>query len=153
MNEFLKRILTGGGYQSKLDNTGKLALRLFFGLSLALNHGWPTFRGALTGASDFPDPLGIGPGISMLLTGTAEFVFVLFVVAGFMTRVSVLPVLVNFSVAFFIFHVSDPFGRKELAYLYLSAMTAIALLGPGKYSMDYWLLKKKNNSRNFDLST
>ena len=149
MHQFFKQIHFGGGKQSKLENTGKLALRLLFGLSLALNHGWPTFRGALTGASDFPDPLGIGPGISMLLTGTAEFVFVLFVVAGFMTRISVLPVLINFSVAFFIFHFSDPFGRKELAYLYLSAMTAIALLGPGKYSLDYWLFQKKIDRSNF----
>lgn len=119
----------------------KLTLRLLFGLSLVLNHGWPTFRGALGDASEFPDPLGLSPEVSILLAGSAEFVFALLVVAGLFTRISLIPVLINFIVAFFIFHAGDLFGQKEMAYLYLSAMTCTMLLGPGKYSLDSWLFQ------------
>lgn len=136
MQRIFTNFLFGGTYQSKLENFGKLCLRLLFGLSLAINHGWPTFRGALGNTSGFPDPLGIGTGTSMVLAGTAEFIFGLMVAAGLLTRLSLIPVLCNFIVAFFIFHAGDPFGQKELAYLYLSAMTTIMLLGPGKYSLD-----------------
>jgi len=33
-------------------------------------------------------------------------------------------------------HLSDPFGKKEKALLYLAMFIAIILLGPGKYSID-----------------
>lgn len=124
----------------QLEDAGKLALRVLFGCALALNHGWPTFSTALAGGgSGFPDPLGLGPELSMMLTGTAEFVCVLFIIAGFMTRLFTIPVLINFATAFFIFHSGDSFGEKELAFIYLSAATCIMLLGPGKYSADYAL--------------
>jgi len=137
--------LFGGQYQSNLDDIGKLALRILFGLSLALNHGLPTLKGVLNGASEFPDPLGLGTELSMLFAGSAEFVFTLLVALGLFTRVSLIPVLINFIVAFFIFHSGDPFGRKELAYIYLSAMSTIMLLGPGKYSLDYFLFRHLKN--------
>ncbi len=136
MQRFFTTFLFGGRYQSELEAFGKLAVRLLFGLSLAINHGWPTFRGALVGASGFPDPLGIGAGTSMMLAGTAEFIFGLTVAAGLLTRLSLIPVLCNFIVALFVFHAGDPFGQKEMAYLYLSAMVSIMMLGPGKYSLD-----------------
>lgn len=103
----------------------------------------------MVGASKFPDPLGLGAELSMLLAGTAEFGFVLLVVIGFCTRIALIPILVHFCVAFFIFHAGDPFRQKEMAYLYLSAMTCIMLLGPGNYSLDNWLFQKsKNNALN-----
>lgn len=144
MKRFLMTFLSGGHFQTILEDAGKLAVRLLFGLSLAINHGWPTFRGSFGDASDFPDPLGIGSELSMFLAGGAEFVFVLFVIIGFCTRISLLPILINFGVAFFIFHANDPFGRKEMAYLYLSSMSVIFLLGPGRFSFDYWFFDFKD---------
>lgn len=140
MKQLLISFLFGGKHQSQLNDIGKLALRFLFGLSLALNHGWPTLKEVMAGASEFPDPLGLDPELSMLLAGTAEFGFALFVTSGLFTRAALIPILINFSVAFFIFHASDPFGNKELAFLYLSSMTAIMLLGPGKYSLDHVLI-------------
>ncbi len=143
MRQKLKRLLAADRLKTFLEDSAKLLLRLLFGLSLAVNHGWPTITGVLSGNTDFPDPLGIGPELSMAMAGFAEFVCALFVVGGLFTRISVMPILINFSVAFFIFHASDPFGRKELAYMYLSSMSVILLLGPGKFSLDY-LLQQKN---------
>lgn len=147
MKDKVTNILFGGKYQSRLEDIGKLALRLLFGLSLAFNHGWPTLKGVFSGASDFPDPLGLGPETTMLLVGSAEFVFVLFVIAGLFTRIAIIPVIFNFIVALFIFHAGDPFGRKEMAYLYLTAMTVIMFIGPGRYSMDFILFKKSLNDK------
>jgi len=39
-------------------------------------------------------------------------------------------------VAFFIIHGADPFGEKELAAIYGIGYIAIALIGPGKFSVD-----------------
>lgn len=145
MKKKLIAILFGWWYQKKFEDIGKLSLRLLFGVSLALNHGWPTLKGAISGATDFPDPLGIGTEMTMAMAGFSEFICALFVVAGLFTRISVIPILINFAVAFFIFHSGDPFGRKELAYLYLSSMSAIMMLGPGKYSLDYLLFRESKN--------
>lgn len=142
MSREIKRLLYVDKQSSFLEDIGKLLLRLLFGIPLALNHGWPSIRGVLSGHSDFPDPLGISPEISMAMAGFAEFICALFVIGGLFTRISVFPILINFSVAVFIFHGNDPFGRMELAYLYLSSMTIIMLLGPGKISVDYFLQQK-----------
>lgn len=147
MKRKFKKFLFTGKLQSILEDSGKFILRLLFGLSLAVNHGWPTITSTLSGHADFPDPLGIGTEITMAMAGFAEFICALFVVAGLFTRISVIPILINFAVAFFIFHSGDPFGRKELAYLYLSSMPAIMLLGSRKYSLDYLLFRESKNPK------
>ncbi|MDX1619217.1 MAG: DoxX family protein [Balneolaceae bacterium] len=146
MKNRLATFFLGTETHPRITDAGKLAVRLLFGLTLALRHGWPTTRTALAGGDPgFPDPLGLGPEVTMLLVGTVEFVFVLFVLFGFLTRLSALAVVVNFSVAVFIHHWADPFGHKELAFLYLSAMTTILLLGPGRFSVDNFLFGKKGD--------
>lgn len=139
MKRHINELLYDTGDVNPLKDTGKLMLRILFGLSLALNHGWPTLRGFVAGVQDFPDPLGLGPEITMLMAGSSEFVLALFVAAGFFTRISALIIVINFSVAFFIFHAGDPFADKELAYLYLSSMIAVFLSGPGNYSLDHFI--------------
>lgn len=143
MNINLQSFLFAKKWKGHLEDLAKLMLRLLFGLSLALNHGWPTLKAAIGSAADFPDPLGLGPELTIFLVGSAEFACAIFVVAGFLTRIFVIPIVFNFAVAFFIFHSGESFGDKELAYLYLSAMIIILILGPGKYSLDYKLFQPK----------
>ena len=77
----------------------------------------------------------------MILMGLAEFPCSLLVTFGFATRLAVIPIVIGFAVAFFIFHHADPFGSKELAFLYGSVFLMIGFTGPGKYSLDAKLFK------------
>lgn len=43
------------------------------------------------------------------------------------------------TVAAFITHGADPFQKKELALMYLVMAIAIALLGPGRWSLDQFV--------------
>jgi len=40
------------------------------------------------------------------------------------------------AVAAFIAHGADPFAKKEMALLYLVGFLTVALMGPGRYSID-----------------
>lgn len=111
-------------------------LRIGFGLMLTIVHGWPTFKGLLEGNhSDFPDPLGIGPAMSMGLMAFAEFLCALFVFLGIYTRFALIPLIVGFSVAAFIFHAGDPFGNRELALHYLLVFVVLFITGSGRFTL------------------
>ena len=47
--------------EGALTNIGLLLIRLTFGLSLALNHGWPTVSNIFKGEFNYPDPLVLEP--------------------------------------------------------------------------------------------
>ncbi len=138
MKAFLRRV--GAGTSATGRDVGSLLLRLGFGLSMALTHGRATWHGLRSGAAaGFPDPLGIGSEVSMLLMLLAELPCALLVAVGLGTRLAAVPLVVGLGVAFFVFHHGDPFAHKELALLYLCAFTALLFLGPGRYSLDHLL--------------
>tara|TARA_R110002050_G_C8880241_1_gene508752 strand:+ start:621 stop:998 length:378 start_codon:yes stop_codon:yes gene_type:complete len=117
------------------SNIGLLLLRVGFG-GIMLTHGFPKLMKMLSGDFSFGDPIGIGEPATLILAILCEVVFPIFVIIGFKTRLSAIPVIVTMAVAAFIVHGADPFGTKEKAILFLLGFTAIALLGPGKYSID-----------------
>ncbi len=110
-------------------------LRISFGLMLAIAHGYPTVKGLLSGATDYPDPLGLGGQLSMGLMGFAEFICALLVTLGIFTRASLIPIIIGFITAFFIFHANDPFGNKEMAFHYLIVFAVLFITGPGKFTL------------------
>lgn len=113
-----------------------LVLRLSMG-ALLLTHGWAKLMRVMGGEMAFADPLGIGAGASLVLATFAEFLCVLFVIAGLFTRFAAIPVVLNMSTAFFIYHAADSFGQKEKALLFLLGFVVILIAGAGKYSLDY----------------
>lgn len=120
---------------STTNNLGLLLLRLGFG-GLMLTHGIPKLLKLLSGDLNFGDPIGIGAPASLILAIVAEVVFPIFVIIGFKTRWMTIPVIITMAIAGFIVHANDPFGVKEKAFLFLIGFLAIALLGPGRYSVD-----------------
>jgi len=118
-----------------------LLLRVGAG-ALMLTHGFPKLMRILDGNLQFGDPIGIGPAASLILVTFAEFFCSLFVMAGFMTRASLIPLMFAMSVATFIAHAGDPFGDKELPLFFLITFTTLFLTGPGKFSVDQKLFVK-----------
>lgn len=120
-------------FNKNYQNTGIAVLRIGFGLMLAIAHGWPTVKGIFTGVIDYPDPLGLGSRTTMGLMGFAEFFCALFVALGLFTRVTLLPLIIGFLVAVFIFHGNDPFDDKERAFHYLIVFVVLFITGPGSH--------------------
>jgi putative oxidoreductase len=120
----------------KLSDVGHLVLRLSFSL-LMLTHGVPKLQQLVSGATgDFPDPIGLGSTLSLVIAVCGEAVAPVLVMIGLFTRwAAVLPCAVMAAAAFVV-HSGDPLAKRELALLYLAGFAVIALVGPGGYSID-----------------
>jgi putative oxidoreductase len=84
----LKKIFAPGN-NSDAVNAGLLALRLWVGLAMLVNHGVEKLTHFSDTAPNFPDPLGIGHTASLALVVFAEFFVSLFVIFGLVTREAV----------------------------------------------------------------
>jgi putative oxidoreductase len=104
--------------------------------AMLMTHGWSKVLRIAGGNFEFADPIGIGPAASLILAAAAEFLCSLAVLVGFKARLAAIPPLATMLVAGFIQHANDPFGRKELAFLYAVSFAAVVLLGPGRFSVD-----------------
>jgi len=120
--------------QSWSLDIGILILRLCCALMIV--HGLDKFIDFSDGASDWPDPLHVGPVVSKGLTVFAELFCTLFVVVGLFTRLALLPLIICMLVIIFVMHAGEPFGEKELGVHYLLAYLTLLFTGPGKYSLD-----------------
>lgn len=123
-------------YNAGLANFWLLVYRIAAGAFL-LTHGYPKFTKLISGSTiQFADPFGIGAYPSFVMAVFAEFVCSILILLGLGTRLASIFVIVNMAVAAFYAHASDPFGKKELALLYLITFLTILVFGPGKYSLD-----------------
>lgn len=117
------------------NNLGLLFLRVGMSVGM-LTHGYPKLLKLIAGDFKFADPIGIGTKASLMLAVLCEIVFPILIIIGFKTRIASIPVIGTMAVALFVFHANDAFSIKENAFLYLLGFLVIALLGPGKYSID-----------------
>lgn len=125
-----------------LHHIGLLILRLGFG-GLMLTHGLPKIARLSASPIVFPDPLGVGSGLSLVLALIGEVIAPVFIIIGLKTKLATIPAIVTMFVAAFVVHFNDPFSKKEMALLYLFAFLVILLSGAGKYSVDAYLANKK----------
>jgi putative oxidoreductase len=115
---------------------GLLILRVAMSATLAIGHGLPKLFDFSNKLHTFPDPIGLGSPITLTLAVCSELLFPILVAIGIFTRIAAIPTVIMFAVAFFVFHGSDPFAKKELAFLYLIGFTSIMAAGPGRFSAD-----------------
>lgn len=121
---------------SEYNDLGRLVLRLFFGLTMVFAHGLPKMMAFGERSDSFPDPLGVGSLMSLVLVIFAEFFCGLAVAIGLYLRAALVPLIITMVVAAFVIHGADPFQKKELALAYLAGYLALFFCGAGRYSVD-----------------
>ena len=107
-----------------------------------MSHGivkWQNFN-ALSAA--FPDPLGVGGGVSLALAIFGEVVCSAGFIAGLFYRLALIPMIFTMCVAFFAVHGGDPFAARELALAYLSVYVLMYAAGPGLYAADTLIARR-----------
>ncbi len=112
--------------------------------ALMLTHGIPKLLMLFSGAPvQFPPVMGMSAELSLGLTVFAEVFCSVFILAGFATRLAVVPLAITMLVAVFLIHGTDPLSVKEPALQYLLVYIVLLVAGSGKYSLDYVLHHKK----------
>ena len=121
-----------------------LAARVVFGL-LLMSHGIAKLQNFEALSATFPDPLGVGSRMSLVLAVFGEVVCAAGCVAGLLYRLALIPMIFTMCVALFIVHGDDPFAVKELAAIYLSVFVLMYISGPGNYALDRLIAERLRN--------
>ena len=122
-----------------------LFVRIFVGFAM-LSHGFPKLQFLLSGDEiKFFDFLGMGEKFSLILAVFAEFVCSIFLILGLFTRWASFFLIFTMIIAGLVKHGADPFQMKELSLVYLCIYLLIFTFGPGKYSVDGMISRKKKS--------
>lgn len=123
-----------------------LVIRIFIGFAM-LSHGFPKLQQLFSGEEiKFFDFLGLGPKVSLILTVFAEFVCSIFFILGLFTRPALFFLVITMAVAGLVVHSGDAFERKETSLLYLSIYLLVMAFGPGRYSIDHLISRRRETS-------
>ncbi len=128
----------------KQIDIGLLLLRLAFGCFM-LVHGLQKLMGFSEIGGSFPDPIGMGSQLSLVMAIASEVGCSLLLILGLGTRLAVLPLAFTMVVALFVVHGADPWKVKELAAIYLATYAVIFVTGPGAISLDAKRFNRKTN--------
>ena len=122
-----------------------LILRIFFGVMFFI-HGLGKMMNFSELSVTYPSVFGLGSYMTLMLAIFTEFCCSLFLIAGLLFRIMVLPMIVAMAVAFFDIH--DGFlPEGELALIYMSVFIILYFVGPGRFSFDYLIDVKFKKDR------
>ncbi len=133
MNTFLRL-----GFVPRNYDFGLLVLRVVFGFTLCILHGWSKIVHYSQMAAHFPDPVHIGSKLSLLFAILSDLICSLLVAVGLGTRWAALIIAINTGTAFALVHGFSLFGphNGELALLFFGWALTLVITGPGRYSVD-----------------
>jgi putative oxidoreductase len=131
----MRKILSTS-YSDGAFNFALLVQRVVTGLLLLIGHGLPKISNFRELSANFFDPLRIGHRNSLILVILAELFCSMFLVLGLFTRIAAFIILVNLSVAVFIYHHGQPLKNFELGVVFLTSVFTIMIIGPGRVSVD-----------------
>lgn len=122
-----------------------LILRIFFGVMFFI-HGLGKMMNFSELSLTYPSVFGLGSYMTLMLAVFTEFCCSLFLIAGLLFRIMVLPMIVAMAVAFFDIH--DGFlPEGELALIYMAVFIILYFVGPGRFSFDYLIDVKFKKDR------
>ena len=126
-----------------------LALRIFFGV-LFFIHGLDKMTNFNDLSLDYPSVMGLGSYTTLMLSIFTEFCCSLFLIAGLITRIITIPMIIAMGVAFFDIH-DAMLPEGELALIYFITFIILFFVGPGRYSVDFLIdrrIRKEQNQTN-----
>lgn len=149
----MKKILRVNETSTSIDIV-LLVARVSIGI-LMMVHGLPKMINLFSGDPvQFIPLFGLSPAISLFLAVFAEVFCSILLIAGFGTRLAVIPLIITMVVAVFVIHINDPFTKQELGIHYLLVYAILFIAGSGKYSIDYLIAKRQpvmlNKNNNWD---
>jgi putative oxidoreductase len=123
------------------DDAGKLLLRLTLGV-LFLLHGIAKITGGIAGIEKMVTAAGL-PGFFAYGVFIGEVLAPILLILGFYSRISAVIIAINMVVAIALAHANELFqlGKQggwalELQGMFLFTAIAIALIGPGRFSIN-----------------
>jgi putative oxidoreductase len=120
---------------------GRLCVGLLF-----ISTGWGKVH-SLDQVTHFFQTLGIpAPGLNAVVVGYSELVCGALLVLGLFTRLATLPLIVSMVIAILTAKLPDIHGLFDLVaadeFTYLCVLMMLALIGPGKLSLDQLLVRR-----------
>jgi len=122
------------------EDIGKLVLRLTLGILLIM-HGVAKILGGVGGISGMLQNVGL-PGFFAYGVYIGEVLAPLLVILGLYARIGALIIVVNMVAALYLAHLGDLFSlgqgggwKLELQGFFLFTALAVALIGPGRFSV------------------
>jgi putative oxidoreductase len=108
---------------------------MFFGV-LFFVHGMDKMMNFEQLSRSFPAVLGFSSYMSLMIAIFCEFCCSIFLIAGLMQRIILIPMIISMGVAFFDVH-DAILPEGELALIYMITFFILFLIGPGRFSLDY----------------
>lgn len=114
---------------------------------MMLTHGYPKLLKLLSGNFAFPDPIGLGPELSLILATFAEFFCSILILIGCKIRLATIPLIITMLVALLIVHGNESVFEHWNILLYLFTYGILLHLGAGKFSIAYYLQYRQHQKK------
>ena len=131
---------------TQLQDLALLFIRLIlaYGFYMPAMNKWGNMEGIAQWFGSMNYPL---PTLNAYLAGTTEAAGVVLLFFGVGTRIISIPLMITMLVAIFTVHIGNGFAAAdngfEIPLYYLLMLVLLLAYGSGKYSIDYFLTKKR----------
>ena len=144
MKYFFKKI-TSTALDGNITHLAILCFRCIVSLELIIVHGFKKIGIGVEVAESVPNPLHLPEAFNSLFADAANLLFPVLVILGFLTRLSVIPILAVTLTGYFVLHFHDDPLVRDTPFMYSLSYLLILFLGPGKYSIDNFFFKRLNS--------
>lgn len=125
-----------------LFHLSMLLFRIAVSIELIVAHGLKKLGIGVAMVEQVPNPLQLPEIFNQGFALASNLIFPVFVILGLFTRVVILPILAVTLTGYFVLHWHDALLVKDAPFMYSVVYLLILALGPGKYSIDYFIYKK-----------
>jgi putative oxidoreductase len=123
---------------SDFNDAALLVFRVLLCFQMLRVHGLKKFG---EGGEVVPNPLGLPPKLNDAIADFSDIVAPVLVAFGFLTRLSIVPILAVTLTGYFVVHRRAALSVRDVPFMYSLSYLYIFLVGAGRFSADYYLLR------------